>query len=201
MSFLWLHTGAILAGGRSSRMGAPKEGLRLPNGRAMVEHVLATMLAFCRQVVILGESRGFAVPRDKRIIHLLDKRPGLGPLAGLESLLSSGLDTEYVVAACDQPLITVPLLKKLVADDPARPHFFRSAQSSLIYPLPGYFPAEMLAGVQTALDSDDRSLFRLIKQSDAIFVPVSPEDESLLRSVNTPEDLKEIEQQMGFGRV
>ena len=38
-SAFWPHTGAVLAGGRSTRMGRPKEDVILPDGRGMAETV------------------------------------------------------------------------------------------------------------------------------------------------------------------
>ena len=39
----WNHTGAILAGGLSKRMGSPKEGVQLWDSRPMIEHVIETL--------------------------------------------------------------------------------------------------------------------------------------------------------------
>jgi len=179
-------TGAILAGGQSRRMGVPKEGVLLPDGRPMIEHVIASLAAVCERVVIAGEARGY---RNDDLLRLPDLRPGLGPLAGIEAVLSSGLSDSYLIAACDQPFVTPELLLRLPDGGRAQPRCFRGEGGTGFHPFPCYCPASWLPRVREALDGDRLSMRELLGVNQPDWPPVTAEEADLLRSVNRPADL------------
>ena len=186
----WPHTGAILAGGQSRRMGRPKEGVTLWDGRPMIEHVLEPLAALCRRVVIVGACPGFRVDPGRGIIRLADRSPGQGPLAGIETLLASGLDSGYLVVACDQPLLTPHRLRPLLrAGDPAVPRFFRAQDGAELDPFPGYLPAAWLPMVRDALARDQRSVRALVRRTRVTWILIPNVLRPDLRNVNTPADL------------
>jgi molybdopterin-guanine dinucleotide biosynthesis protein A len=166
-------------------MGAPKEGVRLADGRPMVEHVREALAAVCEQVVIVGECRGY---ETGRITRLPDLRPGLGPLAGIEAALSSGLSAGYLIAACDQPFLTPELLRRLVGEA-EEPRCFREEGGAGFHPFPCYFPASWLPRVQEALDGGRLSMRGLLGENQPHWPVIASEEAVLLRSVNRPEDL------------
>ncbi|MCI0630301.1 MAG: molybdenum cofactor guanylyltransferase [Phycisphaerales bacterium] len=113
----WPHTGAVLVGGGSSRMGRPKQDIVLSDGQTMLGRVVGTLAGVCEHVVLVGvnaaESTNLA-GLDRPVRSVGDLRPGLGPLGGIEALLASGLDAEYLVCPCDVPMINARLLLKLI---------------------------------------------------------------------------------------
>ncbi len=179
--------GAILAGGRSRRMGVPKAGIRLWDGRPMLEHVLAPLRAVCGQVVVVGESRGYDVPAG--VLRRDDLHPGSGPLAGIEALLSSGLASGYLVAACDQPFLTSELLARLLEGDPQEVRLFRVPGDGF-QPFPGYYPDNWGPRVTEALRRGELSLRALIGPARADWPRLSAAEAEGLRSLNRPEDLQ-----------
>ena len=186
-------TGAVLAGGMSRRMGRPKEGVILWDGRPMIEHVIESLAALCRRVVIVGACHGLRVAPGLDIIRLADRNPGQGPLAGIETLLASGLDSGYLIVACDQPLLTPHRLRPLLDDaDPAVPRFFRAQDGTELDPFPGYFPAAWLPMVRDALARDQRSVRALVRRTRVAWVSMSEVLWADLRSVNTPADLADL---------
>lgn len=182
-------TGAILAGGESRRMGAPKEGVLLSDGRAMVEHVIEALAAVCSCVVMVGECRGYRRGVARGLIYLPDLRPGMGPVAGFEALLHSGLDRAYLVLACDQPFVTPALLRRLLEGDPAQPRCFREEAGTGFHPFPCYLPASWLPRVREALEGGRLSMRELIGVGRLEWPPVTTEEAVLLRSVNRPADV------------
>ena len=189
-------SGAILAGGQSARMGKPKAAVRLWDGRTMIEHLLDTLLTVCPRVVVVGADSSLSLQAGARVVRIPDRKGGLGPLSGIEALLASGLDNRYIVAACDQPLLSVMLLRRLAAGDPQRPHFFRAARISSILPLPAHLPASSLEEVQRILAAPDRSLRALMAAVPPQWIEISVEEEKLLTSVNTPAELAELNRRM-----
>jgi molybdopterin-guanine dinucleotide biosynthesis protein A len=107
---LWPHTVAILIGGQSTRMGTPKHLVTLPTRKTMVE----TMIEFAEKtasntVVVGGTIQGATC--------IPDLRSSKGPVAGIEALLDSGLDSEYLIVGCDMPLLQPEHIEKLLVGE------------------------------------------------------------------------------------
>ncbi len=86
--------GAVLIGGKSRRMGAPKH--QLPwRGRSLMSSVEAALSDYVAEIVLLGGHEGLAdVPGHE------------GPIGGILAALAHAPDALWVVAACDMPLAT-----------------------------------------------------------------------------------------------
>jgi molybdenum cofactor guanylyltransferase len=114
--------GAVLAGGRSRRMGRDKAGIEVA-GATLLERAraaVATALGPRAAVVAVGTP---AAPHPGAWIP--DRRPGAGPLAGLEAALGwaqgEGLDAVLLVGV-DHPWLEAQVLRLLVDRLPsARP--------------------------------------------------------------------------------
>src|SRR5688500_7809469 len=96
-------SGAVLAGGRSIRMGRDKALLPV-GGRALVT-IAADALrdAGASEVLVIG---GDAVAlQDLGLTLVVDRWPGEGPLAGLATALAAAHDEVVAVLACDLPFV------------------------------------------------------------------------------------------------
>jgi molybdopterin-guanine dinucleotide biosynthesis protein A len=164
-------------------MGRPKHALRLPGGKAMIEVVAGVVADVCAQVVIVGGED--ALPGVRR---LDDLRPRQGPLGGIEALLASGLDTEYLVCPCDVPLITAELLRRLAVSSHAPATVFRVDGEQELQPLPARLSAGLLETVRKLLDEQRRAVHELISAVDPEVITVSRREARQLLNVNTPED-------------
>ena len=202
--------GAILAGGRSVRMGQPKEGVIMPDGRKMIEPIIATLSQICRQIVIVGACRGFSIPVESTLLHLQDTM-GMGPLAAMATLFKSGIDdTGYIITACDQPYLTTDLLRLLIQSPSDLPILLRPAigwgsdhsesaedagrggQSSVGWecnPFPGYYPVSWFLEIEKKLQAGERSICRVLSESRVTYLPFPKEWQESLRNLNGPLDL------------
>lgn len=99
--------GVVLAGGRSSRMGTDKAGLRW-RGRPLLEH----MRELLRQA---GATRVLTSGPYAGADGLPDHEAGMGPLGGLLTLAQTQPDGSYLLVPVDMPLLTASLLKPLAA--------------------------------------------------------------------------------------
>jgi molybdopterin-guanine dinucleotide biosynthesis protein A len=106
---LWLRqcaaatpiTGAVLIGGKSSRMGRPKHLIENQSGTTWLGRSLETVGSVTTDLVISGNG---AVPDSLKNIERIADLPGLeGPLAGIGALFSSRPFTSWLIAACDMP--------------------------------------------------------------------------------------------------
>jgi molybdopterin-guanine dinucleotide biosynthesis protein A len=182
--------GGILAGGLSSRMGAPKEGIVLRDGRAMIEHVAEALRPLVEKLLVVGASRGFD-PARLGAEHLDDRRPDSGPLAGIEALLASNAADVYIVVTCDQPRLDGALLARLlpVGDGPVA---FRAEGGEELLPFPVALPARLLGVVSRALDAGERSPRRVLASVSIDWRVVSEAEARQVGSVNTPEELRDL---------
>ena len=181
----WNHTGAILAGGKSSRMGKPKEGVMLWDGRPMIEHVIDSLKEVCRKVVIVGKCEGYTLQPEDNIEIIPDNIAEKGPLSGLEALLASGIDSEYLVVSCDQPLITSDILVLLTRDRTVIPRFFLTLDQ--FNPFPGVYPESWLPKIRHAIENEKLSLCELVKNSEIFCILIAKNQ--CLKSMNSPQDL------------
>lgn len=184
MSTTWPHTGAVLAGGSSTRMGATKSDLTLPSGGTMIEAVIRTLGEVCAQVVTVG-GRGWG-PKA-----VADLRSDAGPLGGIEALLASGLDDNYLACPNDIPLMTVELARRLTAPSDAMATIF-ATDGDRIQSLPLRVSAAALPMVTAALDRGENAIHRVLSQLETVRIPITDEEALILRNVNTPRDFNLI---------
>lgn len=103
---------AVLAGGRSSRLGRNKALLSL-HGKTLIEKVIDEARCCTGAVTIITNN-------PDEYVHLGypccgDVLPGGGPLSGIHAALTH-CDTEYVlVVSCDIPLVKRELFESLIA--------------------------------------------------------------------------------------
>lgn len=181
---------AILAGGRSSRMGEPKEGVLLADGRPMIEHVIDALAPLAPRIIVLGDCTGWRVP--PAMPHLRDHFPGRGPLAGIDALLQSGRARRYLVVSCDQALLRASVLRRLLDAPAEAPAFFRTDCGRELDPLPALLPASLAGEVRHALETAAGRPpgLRALLRPRAHWITLPGGETPTLRSLNTPADLE-----------
>ncbi|MGH9324814.1 MAG: molybdenum cofactor guanylyltransferase [Vicinamibacteria bacterium] len=127
--------GAILAGGLSRRMGCDKALLHL-GGRQIVDAIAEALLPLVRRVRVMGRER-----ESRKAFAGLeiqpDLRPGLGPLSGIHSALSTARADAVLIVACDLPFVTTVFFRGLVE------HL--TADFDAVVPCPGNVPVAVCA--------------------------------------------------------
>ena len=120
-----LVVGVVLAGGRSTRLGRRKAGLRLPgsqggeSGPTLVDWAvtrLAAVAAVEEIVVAAGNSGTEVDPVDRALrVSVAPDGSGSGPAAGVLGAARARPARNLLVLACDLPLVPVDLLSHLAA--------------------------------------------------------------------------------------
>ena len=100
----------MLAGGKSSRLGRDKALLPVGGG-ALAGHVAATVAAAAGSVILIGDPQKYG---HLGYTVLPDRKPGSGPLGGIESALSYTAADWNLVLACDMPGISAAFLRGLL---------------------------------------------------------------------------------------
>lgn len=188
----------VLSGGLSSRFGTDK-ARALWNGRPLLLHVLALAGQFARRSVVLVDRKDRYA--DFGVTAVVDERPGLGPLAGLEALLlhaqTHGLRGGLLLS-CDtqglRPEWIWQLHRALAATDLA----CAFGDAALLdkaqgwQPLPLLVRTEALPMVQRALASDRRALWRFLQEISARAVPLPVDWQQSVVRVDQRSDLLKL---------
>lgn len=109
-------SGAVLAGGRSLRLGTDKALLRL-GGETLLERAVRVVAVVADEVLVVGRAGDALVPAGARAIP--DARPGCGSLGGIYSALQAARHSHCLVVACDMPFLHEGLLRCIARLAPA----------------------------------------------------------------------------------
>lgn len=108
--------GAVLCGGKSSRMGRPK-GLLPWENEVLLQKIVRTVQQVCSPVVLVA-AKDQEVPHVSKDVKILrDEVEGKGPLAGLVVALkkmASEVDAVFL-ASCDVPFLDEATIRFLAA--------------------------------------------------------------------------------------
>ncbi len=177
----------VLAGGLSMRMGRDKARLLL-DGRSMLGRIRAVAKDF-----LAGDSS----PSRVRVIRK-DHVRRCGPLGGIVTALRTTKAQAVLFLACDMPLVSPALLKRIVrASRGGNRAVFVSQRACVGFPC--VVPREALALVEQQIASAEFSLHALAKTLGARRLKVSDRSGELL-NVNTPKDVSEAEQVLSHTR-
>jgi len=107
--------GFLLAGGKSSRMGADKAFLEF-GGQTLLDRALAVMGAVCDSVRIVGDPAKFTKYGSTKYGSVVaDIFSGCGPLAGIHAALVHSPAELNLMLAVDMPFVSRELLAFLFA--------------------------------------------------------------------------------------
>ncbi len=111
-------TAIILAGGKSSRLGANK-ALQLIGGKTIVQWVIDRLATLTTEIIIATAS-GEAIPCSPaaRIRTVADIYPAKGPLVGICSGLQASSGPRSIVVSCDTPFLSAGLLEYMTRISP-----------------------------------------------------------------------------------
>jgi molybdopterin-guanine dinucleotide biosynthesis protein A len=173
--------GAVLQGGRSSRMGTNKALVSL-DGRALRDHMRALLAPLCERVVLVGGVDADVVDDPATA--------GDGPFAAVLSLLRSSAGERFLVVPTDMPALPPALLRALIdhddADDGGRDVAFAAR------PLPLLVHRRSLSRIAAAYAAGERrvrALAEVVVDVPAPAVGVAVDVDSAFANVNTPADL------------
>jgi molybdopterin-guanine dinucleotide biosynthesis protein A len=187
-----MWTGAILAGGRSRRLGGVnKAGLQI-GGVSVLDRQLARLRPVVdRTIIIAGDAGAFAATG---VPVIPDLEPEAGALGALHTAVHAAGTDRTLVIACDMPFVSQPLLAYLIEAG-------RTADIAIPRTARGYEPlcatySRRSAGELRRLVEEKR-----FKLSEVALIPglaireIGPDElerfgpeEMLFFNINTPDD-------------
>lgn len=191
---------AIVAGGRSSRMGRDKSFVLL-HGKPMIEHVVAHVRALPVESVLLIANR----PDDYAYLRLPthpDVYPDKGSLGGIFSAVHHSPSEYTLVVGCDMPYLSDALLRYMASllDERAGPY-------DVIVPVHDNHPQGLhaiyrktcLAPIQADLEADRLKVIGFYGAVSVRYIQPAEyhdldRDGRSFQNINTPEELERANQ-------
>ncbi|HEX8915308.1 MAG TPA: molybdenum cofactor guanylyltransferase [Humisphaera sp.] len=160
---------AILAGGRGSRMGVPKDRLFVGD-RPILVHLLERARWAGPTLLVASRDRPEPVGFERFDRVTFDAETGQGPLAGIAAALAACATPTVVVMSVDMPNVGAEQIEWLTAELDARPGAAGvmcrrrgDEGDEQIEPFPAIFRAEALPLVAAELAAGRRSLHGLLR--------------------------------------
>ena len=174
--------GFVLVGGKSARMGQDKALLPW-HSRHLVEKIAATVAAVAGTVMLVGRPERYV---NLTIPCLADRRPELGPLAGIEAALETNQGEWNLIVGCDMPDVNENVLRDLLDKANGIQALCVAAQdiTGQIHPLCAIYHGRCLPVIRKSLDAGRLKLMNVLQDLGAEYIPV----QRRLVNINTPED-------------
>lgn len=184
----------VLAGGKSTRMGADKAFLEWQSS-TLLDHAVLLARLLASDTCVIGDPQKFS-GHGAPVIS--DIYPDRGPLGGIHAALRNSTTELNLMLAVDMPLLTLPLLSYLVD---------RARQSDAIVtvprsggrfqPLCGIYRSEFADVAERSLQAGKNKIDPLFAQVKTLVIEEAELSQAgfsadLFRNVNTPADLEAL---------
>ncbi|MBV9574020.1 MAG: molybdenum cofactor guanylyltransferase [Acidobacteriales bacterium] len=184
-------TAFILAGGKSSRMGADKAFL-LVEGQTLLERALETAWAVAKDVRVVGPARKFA----SFALVVEDVYPGRGPLGGIHAALLSTATQFNLILAVDVPFVQPEFLRYLIAEAAASEAPVTLCENGgRLHPLSAIYRSSFAQVAGRSLEAGRNKIDTLFSEAGARIISETEMSRAgfsphLLDNVNTPAELE-----------
>lgn len=189
-----LPTGAVLAGGKSSRLGRDKCALVL-GGADMLTRTVLLLRELVPEVAVIGREHPGAVA-------VFDDVPGAGPVGAITTALRHA-NGPCLVLSCDLPFMRQQTLALLLeAWKKKKPDTlvtaFRHPGTGKKENLVAVYEPGALAFLEPKLQQNLLKIALIVPEERYAFVPVPPDAEGDFFNINRPEDLREAERKLSM---
>ena len=161
-------TAAILAGGKSTRMGFDKQ-LLMDGDLRILETVIETLKQEFSDIVIVTARPELYESMGVRIFQ--DEYQGKGPLAGVHAALQGARSRYVYLLACDMPVVSLPFIRYM--KDRIRQTgaaICAGKYNERLEPFNTFYSCDLLENVTHRLDTGNSSLFRFIYGNHACII-------------------------------
>ncbi len=191
-------TGLILAGGRAQRMGGIDKGLIPFHGKPLIESAIAKLKPQV-QTIVINANRSITKYATYGYAVIMDETPDFsGPLAGFSVGLKVCKTPYLLTSPCDSPLLPNNLADLLAAEMERGDFQLVYASSKEVdgkvwsQPVFCLMRSNLKDSLDQFLQKVDLKIdrwFKELRSSTVIF-----DDAQVFANVNTPEELKKLEE-------
>ena len=193
---------AILAGGKSSRMGTDKALLEF-EGKQFITQIAEELSWFDERIIARGGNSRLEGELEREWTVIPDFYPDHGPIGGLHAALSACESDALFVVTCDMPLIESELVRELcnfmqeTDFDEKRVDAYdvviSVGEGGKIHPLCGVYRKSVVPVLEEQILSGRNRVMEALKRLRVNYVTVdSPAGARQLANINTPQDYEKL---------
>ena len=191
----------ILAAGQASRMGQPKQLLKIGEQNLVQRTVQTVLTAQCYHVVVVTGAYADQVQLTLRdtsatCVHNATWEEGMGSSirTGMHAVLDTSPDTQAVmILLCDQPLVTPQLLRKLVVAHAITQQVLVASEYNGIQGVPALFHRSLFPSLLSLSGAVGARKFIQQYSAGVVVVPFSEGK----YDIDTPEDYERMKKLLG----
>ena len=181
--------GVILAGGESRRFGSQKAFYKI-NGKPFYQHVYDALLDSSQfQQVVINTNAQLKDAFNQQVIVDASRYQGLGPMAGLYTVMTEIPDNAYFIVSVDTPFMTTEAVNCLIEHFQGNTTVYRDCEQ--IHATIGIYPHKLKQTIKHHLDRRDLRLRGLFDEQTT-YIDVSEVPGHWYHNINRPEDLKGV---------
>jgi molybdopterin-guanine dinucleotide biosynthesis protein A len=184
--------GAVLAGGRGTRLGRGAKAAAPLAGRPLVAYPVVALSEACERIAIVCK-HATDLPELEGVERWEEPDEPRHPLTGIVFALETA-GAPVLVCAADMPFVTADACRTLLGAAGASPVVAATA-AGVLQPTFGLYAPAALDALRAAVP--DAPLTRTVEALEPARVALPP---ALVRSVNTPEELAEAEALLAAAR-
>jgi molybdopterin-guanine dinucleotide biosynthesis protein A len=190
--------GLVLAGGASTRMKRDKAAIEY-HGQSQLHWTFKLLSHVCAAtfVSVRPDQREDATRAD--LPQIVDRQPGIGPIAGISAALQAHPKAAWLIVACDLPFLNEATLRHLIARrDPHKlATVFRSSHDGLPEPLCAIWEPLAREPVLAYLAAGKQCPRKFLIDADTLLLDLP--DTRALDNVNTVSEFEATVAALGTG--
>jgi len=183
--------GAVLAGGKSTRMGTDKALIRT-GGASLLEHIVFSLQQVVSRVMIISSNAKHEL-YENDAVRYTDVVEDVGPLGGIYTALHYSKSEFVFCCACDMPLIS-PKVISLLAGESSECDVVVPEVRGTLQPLCALYSKRCIEPIKDSIESDQLRIscfydkVRIKVLDDASFEEADPYGISFT-NINNPSEL------------
>ena len=182
--------GAILAGGKSLRMGRDKAFIEI-DGRPLITRMAALLAPITDEIIISSNERTLYHPLGFPVIP--DVFLEQGPLAGLHAVMAHTRRALILLLACDLPRVHAGLLCSLIECSAGYDAVIPRSNGGLAHPLSAVYRRTCFRFIESSLSGQKNKMTAFLEDSPLNVRWLRPDEGSFsdqdLVNLNSPKDL------------
>lgn len=190
--------GLVLAGGASTRMQRDKAAIEY-HGQSQLQWTFDLLSRVCAATFVSVRPDQREEPTRAGFPHIVDRQPGIGPIAGISAALQDHPKAAWLVVACDLPFLNEQTLRHLVAH--RAPHklatAFKSNHDGLPEPLCAIWEPAAREPVLAFIATGKQCPRKFLINADVLLLDLP--DARALDNVNTTDEYQTTVATLGHG--
>jgi molybdopterin-guanine dinucleotide biosynthesis protein A len=192
--------GLVLAGGASTRMQRDKAAIDY-HGQSQLHWTFRLLSHVCAATFVSVRPDQREEPTRAGLPQIVDRQPGIGPIAGISAALHAHPKAAWLVVACDLPFLSEQTLRYLVEHRDSRKlgTAFKSSYDGLPEPLCAIWEPAAREPVLAYVAAGKQCPRKFLINADALILDL-PEARAL-DNVNTADEYRTTVATLGQGNI